>query len=119
MRYLTPFIERMKALVANPTSLIASAVARIKAAIKAHPDKAAWVFAGLGLLLIVTIYNPVKFMSFIWIATKIIGAALLGVALFKTWDTDPEKLDGIERAMAYTRCATLMAAAIIASAFTP
>lgn len=92
---------------------------RLKAFIAKHSDRSAWVIACVAMLLIVTFFNPAKFLAFVWIAAKIIGAALIGAGLFRTWDVHPETLEGIERAMAYTRRVTLMAAAIVSAAFTP
>ena len=83
-------------------------------------DRAAWIALVLLLISPVAVANPAKPLVGAWLAAKIIASALIGVALFRTWD-DPhaDQLDGIERAMAYTRRVTLMAAAIIAAAFAP
>jgi hypothetical protein len=81
--------------------------------------RAAWVLTFLLLLGIVALANPAKLLVFAWLAAKIIGAALIGVALFRTWDVKPETVEGIEHAMAHTRRVTLMAAAIVAAAFAP
>ncbi len=85
-----------------------------------HRDRAAWVLLALILIVPVALANPAKLLVGTWLAAKIIASALIGVALFHTWD-DPAagQLEGIERAMAYTRRVTLMAAAIIAAAFAP
>lgn len=83
-------------------------------------DRAAWVLLALALIAPVAVANPAKLLVGAWLAAKIIASALIGVALFRSWD-DPhvDQLEGIERAMAYTRRVTLMAAAIIAAAFAP
>jgi hypothetical protein len=85
-----------------------------------HRDRAAWVLLALVLIGVVALANPMKLLVGAWLGAKIIASALIGVALFHTWD-DPHvaQLEGIERAMAYTRRVTLMAAAIIAAAFAP
>ena len=81
--------------------------------------RAAWVVVFLLLLGTVAIFNPSKLLVFAWLAAKIIGSAMIGVALFRTWDVKPETVEGIEHAMAHTRRVTLMAAAIVAAAFAP
>lgn len=85
-----------------------------------HRDRAAWVLLALVLIGVVAVANPAKLLVGTWLGAKIIASALIGVALFRTWD-DPrlDQLEGIERAMAYTRRVTLMAAAIVAAAFAP
>lgn len=85
-----------------------------------HRDRAAWVLLALVLIGVVALANPAKLLVGAWLGAKIIASALIGVALFRTWD-DPhaDQLEGIERAMAYTRRVTLMAAAIVAAAFAP
>ena len=82
--------------------------------------RAAWVLLFLVLLALVAAANPSKLLVFAWLAAKIIGASLIAVALFRTWDVAPESVPGgIESAMAHTRRVTLMAAAIVAAAFAP
>lgn len=85
-----------------------------------HRDRAAWVLLALLLIGVVALANPAKLLVGTWLGAKVIASALIGVALFRTWD-DPrlDQLEGIERAMAYTRRVTLMAAAIVAAAFAP
>lgn len=93
---------------------------RVKNRLVGHRDRAAWVLLALTLIGVVALANPVKLLVGAWLGAKIIASALIGVALFHTWD-DPhvDQLEGIERAMAYTRRVTLMAAAIVAAAFAP
>lgn len=85
----------------------------------AHRERVAWVLLAIALIVPVALANPTKLLVGTWLAAKIICSALIGVALFHTWDDTPSELEGIERAMAYTRRVTLMAAAIIAAAFAP
>jgi len=83
-------------------------------------ERIGWVLLACVLTGAVALVNPAKLLVGAWLGAKIIASALIGVALFRTWD-DPrvEELKGIERAMAYTRRVTLMAAAIVAAAFAP
>jgi hypothetical protein len=82
--------------------------------------RALWLLLFLGLFLLVVAFNASKALVFAWLAAKIIGAAVLAVALYHTWvRPDLDSLEGIERAMGETGRVTLMAAAIIAAAFTP
>ena len=78
---------------------------------------AIWAVLSLVLLLIVAPINPMLVGSYLWALCKICAAASLGYgfdwAAFR--DADPAHAEGIERAMALTRRATLMAAAMIAS----
>jgi hypothetical protein len=119
MDFFSSFRDRLKGWFTKPDGVVSRLVASIKSLTDAHPGRAPWIVACVVLLLIVTMVNPTKLISFLWIATKIIGAALIAVGLFRAWDVHPETLEGIERAMAYTRRVTLMAAAIVAAAFTP
>lgn len=76
-----------------------------------------WAVISLALLLLVAPLNPVLVASYLWALCKLSAAAAVGYgfdwAAFR--DADPTTLEGIERTMAQTRRATLMAAALIAS----
>jgi lipopolysaccharide/colanic/teichoic acid biosynthesis glycosyltransferase len=100
--------ERLRSASGRLTDLLTDTGARVL-----------WVLVFLILLAVVAAANPAKLLVFAWLAAKIIGAALIGVALFRTWDVKPETVEGIEHAMAHTRRVTLMAAAIVAAAFAP
>ncbi|HEY1129626.1 MAG TPA: hypothetical protein VGF12_09500 [Roseateles sp.] len=69
----------------------------------------------LVLLLPVLLLNPAKLGAYLWFMTKISGAFVLGYLfdLVAFRGADPRYLDGIEKTMAQTRRATLIAAAII------
>ncbi len=88
--------------------------------LRANRERIGWVMLAGVLTGVVALVNPAKLLVGTWLGAKIIASALIGVALFRTWD-DPraDELEGIERAMAYTRRVTLMAAAIVAAAFAP
>lgn len=82
------------------------------------------IWAVLSLLLLIVIaffFNPAKFGSYLWVMSKLSLAAALGYGFDRAaaWDAKPSKLEGIEKAMAQTRRATLMAAAIIAAGLMP
>lgn len=73
----------------------------------------------IGLLLVVSI-NPAKAGIYIWIVSKLTMAASVGYAVdIFGYPDGIEKLEGIERAMAQTRRATLIAAAMIAAGLMP
>jgi len=76
-----------------------------------------WFFVSLALLLIVAPLNPILVASYLWALSKISAAAAIGYgfdwAAFR--EADPVALEGIEKAMAQTRRATLIAAAMIAA----
>lgn len=83
---------------------------------------ALWALLSLLLLGVVAVWlNPAKFGSYLWTVSKLSLAAVLGYGFDRgaSWDASPSKLDGIEKAMAQTRRATLMAAAIIAAGLMP
>lgn len=69
----------------------------------------------LVLLLPVLLINPAKLGAYLWFMAKISGAFVLGYLfdLVAFRGADPRYLDGIEKTMAQTRRATLIAAAII------
>lgn len=80
-----------------------------------------WVIISLVLLALVTFLNPAKFGSYLWIVSKLSCAAVVGFgvdgAAFP--GTDFSSLEGIEKTMAQTRRATLIAAAMIAAGLMP
>lgn len=83
---------------------------------------ALWALLSLLLLVIIACFlNPAKFGSYLWIVSKLSLAAVLGFGYDRAASPKdaPAGLDGIERAMAQTRRATLMAAAIIAAGLMP
>lgn len=83
---------------------------------------ALWALLSLLLLGVIAGWmNPAKFGSYLWIVSKLSLAAVLGYGFDRAANPDasPSQLDGIERAMAQTRRATLMAAAIIAAGLMP
>jgi hypothetical protein len=77
-----------------------------------------WALLSVVLLILVACFlNPAKFGSYLWVVSKLSLAAVLGYGFDRAAARNdaPETLEGIERAMAQTRRATLMAAAIIAA----
>lgn len=74
-----------------------------------------WFVISLCLLFIVLPLNPILAGSYLWFISKLSAAAALGYgfdwAAFR--GEDPHQLEGIEKAMAQTRRATLIAAAMI------
>jgi len=77
----------------------------------------AWLFLAVSLLTLggVLFLNPAKLGAYVWFISKLSGAAVLGfgvdVAFFR--GANPRYLDGLEKTMAQTRRATLIAAALI------
>lgn len=81
-----------------------------------------WALLSLVLLGAIAFWlNPAKFGSYLWVVSKLSLAAVLGYGFDRAGapGNSPAKLDGIEKAMAQTRRATLMAAAIIAAGLMP
>lgn len=81
-----------------------------------------WVVLSLLLLAVIAAFlNPAKFGSYLWVVSKLSMAATLGYGFDRAAAPggSPAKLEGIEKAMAQTRRATLMAAAIIAAGLMP
>ncbi len=81
-----------------------------------------WALVSLVLLAVIATWlNPAKFGSYLWVVSKLSLAAVLGYGFDRAAARDdaPEDRQGIERAMAQTRRATLMAAAIIAAGLMP
>lgn len=95
---------------------------RLAASLQGFGMMALWALLSLLLLLVIAVaFNPAKFGSYLWIVSKLSLAAVLGYGF--DWaasrDNQPEHLEGIERAMAQTRRATLMAASIVAAGLMP
>lgn len=83
---------------------------------------ALWALLSLLLLVVIAWFlNPAKIGSYLWIVSKLSLAAVLGYGFDRAASpyARPHQLDGIERAMAQTRRATLMAAAIVAAGLMP
>ena len=83
---------------------------------------ALWALLSLLLLVVIAWFlNPAKVGSYLWIISKLSLAAVLGYGFDRAASPDgrPSELQGIEMAMAQTRRATLMAAAIIAAGLMP
>lgn len=81
-----------------------------------------WALLSLMLLgVIAGLINPAKVGSYLWIVSKLSLAAVLGYGFDRAASPGarPADLEGIERAMAQTRRATLMASAIIAAGLMP
>lgn len=81
-----------------------------------------WALLSLVLLAVIAWFlNPAKFGSYLWIVSKLSLAAVLGYGFDRAASPNdaPSSLDGIERAMAQTRRATLMAATIVAAGLMP
>jgi hypothetical protein len=81
-----------------------------------------WALLSVIMLTIVAVvFNPAKFGGYLWVVSKLSLAAVLGYGFDRAASRNdrPETLEGIERAMAQTRRATLMAAAIIAAGLMP
>lgn len=81
-----------------------------------------WALLSLLLLgVIAGFINPAKVGGYLWVVSKLSLAAVLGYGFDRAASpgASPSALDGIEKAMAQTRRATLMAAAIIAAGLMP
>lgn len=75
-----------------------------------------WLLVSILLLALVLILNPAKLGAYLWFMSKISGAFAAGYAF--DWaafrGADPRHMsEGIEKTMAQTRRATLIAAAIV------
>lgn len=95
---------------------------RLAASLEGFGMMALWALLSLLLLLVIAVaFNPAKFGSYLWIVSKLAMAAVLGYGFDRAaaHNNQPEKLEGIERAMAQTRRATLMAAVILAAGLSP
>jgi hypothetical protein len=99
-----------------------AAYARFAAVVDDGGRMLLWVLLSLLLLAVIAAFlNPAKFGSYLWVVSKLSLAATLGYGFDRAAAPggSPAKLDGIEKAMAQTRRATLMAAAIIAAGLMP
>jgi hypothetical protein len=95
---------------------------RVAATVDGFGLMALWALLSLLLLAAIAVWlNPAKFGSYLWIVSKLSLAAVLGYGFDRAASphAKPSELDGIERAMAQTRRATLMAAAIVAAGLMP
>lgn len=96
--------------------------ARLAGAIDVGGRMTLWVALSLVLTGVIVIWlNPAKLGSYLWVVAKLALAAVLGYGFDRAASPHdaPRELEGIERAMAQTRRATLMAAAIIAAGLMP
>ena len=83
---------------------------------------ALWALLSLLLLAVIAIwFNPAKAGSYLWIVSKLSLAAVMGLGFDRAAapKQKPENLDGIEKAMAQTRRATIIAATIVAAGLMP
>lgn len=81
------------------------------------------VLAVLSVLVLVVIacwLNPAKIGSYLWVVSKLTMAAIIGEGVYRAMSRRrPESSDALERSMAQTQRATLMAACIIAAGLMP
>lgn len=101
---------------------IEQAYVRLASALDGFGVMALWVLLSLVLLAAIAVWlNPAKFGSYLWVVSKLSLAAVLGFGFDRAASrgAQPEHLEGLEKAMAQTRRATLMAAAIIAAGLMP
>lgn len=101
---------------------IGSTYVKLASALEGFGAMALWAMLSLLLLAVIAVaLNPAKFGSYLWIVSKLSLAAVLGYGFDRAASrgSQPEKLSGIEKAMAQTRRATLMAAAIVAAGLMP
>ena len=106
----------------NFKARLSAAYQRMAAMLDGGGRMALWALLSLLLLAAIAVWlNPAKFGSYLWTVSKLSLAAVLGYGFDRgaSWDSSPSKLEGIEKAMAQTRRATLMAAAIIAAGLMP
>jgi len=77
----------------------------------------AWLLIAVSLLILaaVVFLNPAKLGAYLWAISKLSGAAALGYGIDTAFfrGSEPRYLDGLEKTMAQTRRATLIAAALI------
>jgi len=77
----------------------------------------AWLLMAVSVLTLagVAVLNPAKLGAYLWFISKLSGAAVLGysadIAFFR--GANPRYLDGLDKAMAQTRRATVIAAFVI------
>jgi len=77
----------------------------------------AWLLIALSVLILVAVVmlNPAKLGAYLWSISKLSGAAALGYGIDTAFfrGSEPRYLDGLEKTMAQTRRATLIAATVI------
>jgi len=77
----------------------------------------AWLLIAVSVLTLtgVVVLNPAKLGAYVWFVSKLSGAAVLGYGIDTAFfrGANPRYLDGLEKTMAQTRRATLIAAALI------
>jgi len=77
----------------------------------------AWLLIVVSALTLagVVVLNPAKLGAYVWFVSKLSGAAVLGYGIDTAFfrGSEPRYLDGLEKTMAQTRRATLIAAAVI------
>lgn len=81
-----------------------------------------WALVSLLLLgVIVGWLNPAKFGSYLWMISKLSLAAVLGYGFDRAtaFESQPGQLDGLDKSMAQTRRASLIAACIVAAGLMP
>ncbi len=79
-----------------------------------------WALVSVVALLVVVQLNPAKGGAYLWIVSKLSTAAVIGFGVdVAAFTRRPGELDGIEQAMAQTRQATLIGAAMIAAGLMP
>lgn len=79
-----------------------------------------WAVVSLLALALVIHLNPAKGGPYVWILAKLSLAACVGYGVdLAAFSRSPQALQGIERAMAQTRRATLIAAAMVAAGLMP
>lgn len=103
-------------------TVLATTFARAAALIDDGGRMLLWALLSLLLLLVIAVWlNPAKLGSYLWVVSKLSLAATLGYFFDRAVapHASPSKLEGIEKAMAQTRRATLMAACVIAAGLMP
>lgn len=79
-----------------------------------------WALVSIIALGAVLLLNPAKGGAYLWILSKLALAAVVGYGVdLAAFSQRPTALEGIEKAMAQTRRATLIAAAMVAAGLMP
>jgi len=77
----------------------------------------AWLLMAVSVLALtgVAFLNPAKLGAYLWAISKLSGAAALGYGIDTAFfrGSEPRYLDGLDKTMAQTRRATLIAATVI------
>lgn len=108
--------------MSNPKDAFRAAYQRFAAIVDDGGRMLLWaLFSVLLLALIGGFINPAKFGSYLWVISKLSLAAVLGYGFDRaaSWDSRPNQLDGLERSMAQSRRALVMAAVIVAAGLMP